>query len=56
MLFSFEGGNAKSSVIGRRAQRPRTDIDLNKVSQILRGSENDNLIAGTGSFEFDFAL
>ena len=33
MLFSFEGGDAKGSIIGRRAQRPpRRNIDLDKVS------------------------
>ena len=44
MLFSFEGGDAKGSIIGRRAQRPRRNIELNKVSQVLRGSASDNLI------------
>ncbi|WP_419628872.1 hypothetical protein, partial [Thiolapillus sp.] len=53
MLFSFEGGDAKGSIIGRRAQRPRRNIDLDKVSQVLRGSASDNLIAETGCFVFD---
>ena len=47
MLFSFEGGDAKGSIIGRRAQRPRRNIDLDKVSQVLRDSATDNLIAET---------
>ena len=43
VLFSFEGGDAKSSIIGRRAQRLRKDIDLNKVSPVglIRGSVSD---------------
>ena len=53
MLFSFEGADAKSSIIGRRAQRPRRNIDLDKVSQVLRRSASDNLIAETGCFVFD---
>ena len=53
MLLSFEGGDAKGSIIGRRAQRPRRNIDLDKVSQVLRGSASDNLIAETGYFVFD---
>ena len=53
MLLSFEGGDAKGSTIGRRAQRPRKNIDLDKVSQVLRGSTSDNLIAETGCFVFD---
>ena len=28
MLFSFEGGDAESSTIRRRAWRPRKDVDL----------------------------
>ena len=50
MLFSFEGGDAKCSITGRRAQRPRRNIDLDKVSQVLRDSASDNLIAETGCF------
>ena len=53
MLFSFEGGDAKGSIIGRRAQRPRRNIDLDKVSQVFRGSASDNLIAEKGCFVFD---
>ena len=53
MLFSFEGGDAKCSITGRRAQRPRRNIDLDKVSQVLRRSASDNLIAETGCFVFD---
>ena len=39
MLFSFEEGNAKGSIIRRRAQRPRRDVDLDKFSQVLRGMQ-----------------
>ena len=53
MLFSFEGGDAKGSIIGRRAQRSRRNIDLNKVSQELSGCASDNVIAETGCFVFD---
>ena len=28
MLFSFQGGDAKGSIIRRRAQRPGRDVDL----------------------------
>ena len=50
MLFSFEGGDAKGSIVGKRAHRPRRNIDLDKISQVLRGSASDNLIAKTGCF------
>ena len=53
MLFSFEGGDAKSSIIGRRMQRPRRNIELDMVNQVLRGSASDNPIAETGCFVFD---
>ena len=36
MLFSLEDGDAKSSIVRRRAQRPRRDLDLDKFSQVLR--------------------
>ena len=49
----FEGGDAKGSIIGRRAQKPRRNTALDKVSQVLRGSASDNLIAETGCFVFD---
>ena len=32
MLFSFEEGDAKDSIVRRRAQRPRRDIDLDQFS------------------------
>ena len=48
MLFSIEGRDATGSIIGRRTQRPRRNIDFDKVSQVLRGSARDNLIAETG--------
>ena len=44
ILFSFKGGDAKGFIIGGRAQRPRRNIDLDKVSQVLRGSTSNNLI------------
>ena len=53
MLLPFEGGDSKGFIIGRRTQRPRRNIDLDKVSQVLRGSVNNNLIAETGCFVFD---
>ena len=53
MLFSFEDGDAKGSIIGRRMKRPGMDIDLDKGSKVLRGSASDNLIAETGCFVFD---
>ena len=62
MLFSFESGDAKSSLIwsGRRPQRPRThsrtDINLDKVSQVLRDSASKYMIAETGCSVFDFLL
>ena len=43
----------KGSIIRRRAQRPKRDIDLDKVSQVLRGSANDNLTGETGCFVFE---
>ena len=33
MLFSFEEGDAKDSIVQRRAQRPRWDIDLDKSAK-----------------------
>ena len=54
ILLSFEVGDAKSSIFGRRTQRPRRDIDLDKVSQVMRGSASDNQIAETGCLVFDF--
>ena len=53
MLFSFEEGDAKGSIIRRRAQRPRRDVDLNKFSQVLRGSASDDLIAEASCFVFN---
>lgn len=35
ILFSFQGGDVESSVIRRRMQRPRTDIDMEAFSQAL---------------------
>ena len=53
MLFSFEGGDAKSSIFQRRAQKPRRDVDLDKFSQVLRGSAGDDFIAETSYFAFN---
>ena len=50
MLFSFEEGDAKVSIIRRSAQRPRRDVDLKTFSQVLRGSASDDLIAETSYF------
>ena len=44
MLFSFEEGDAKDSIVRRRAQKPRRDVDLDKFSQVLRGSASDDLM------------
>ena len=56
MLFSFEEGDAKGVIIQRRAQRPRRDVDLNKFSQVLRGSASDDLIAAASYFVFKSLL
>ena len=53
MLFSFEEGNAKGSVIQRRAQRPRRDVDLDRFSRVLRGSASDDLVAEARYFVFN---
>ena len=50
MLFSFEEGDVKGSVIGRRAQRPRRDVDLDRFSQALRGSASNYLTAEASYF------
>ena len=53
MLFYFEERDTKGSIIRRRAQRPRRDIDLDKFSQVLRGSASDDLIAEASHFVFN---
>ena len=54
MLFAFEGGDAQSSVIRRRTKRPRRDVDLDKFSQVLRGSAMMiSVIAETSYFVFN---
>ena len=53
MLFSFEEGDAKDSIVQRRAQRPRWDIDLDKFSQVLRGSASADLTAEARYFVFN---
>ena len=53
MLFSFEGRGTKSSITRRRTQRPRRDIDLDKFSQVLRGSASDDLLAEASYFVFN---
>ena len=35
------------------SQRPRRDIDLDRISQVLRGSASDDLIAVTNCFVFN---
>ena len=52
MLFSPEGGDTEGSVIRRRAQRSRRDINTDQFSQVLRGSASDDLKAETNSFVF----
>ena len=56
MLFSFEERDANDSIVRRRAQRPRRDIDLDKFSQVLRGSASDDLIAEASYFVFNSLL
>ena len=41
VTISVEIGDARCSIIRRRAQRPRRDIDLDKISQVLRDSVSD---------------
>ena len=53
MMFSFEEGDAKGFIIRRRVQRPRRDIELDKFSQVLRGSASGNLIAEASCFVFN---
>ena len=53
MLFSFEEGDAKDSIIRRRAQRPRRDIDLGRSSQVLWGGASDDSIAEASYFVFN---
>ena len=53
MVISFEERDAKYSVVRRRAQRPRRDKDLDKFSQVLRGSASDDLITEANYFVFD---
>ena len=52
-FFFLKVGIAESSASGRRARRPRRNVDLDKVSQVRGGSANYNLIAETGCFVFD---
>ena len=53
MLFSIEEGDATCSIIRRRAHRHRRDEDLDKLSQVLRGSVSDDLIAERSYFVFN---
>ena len=53
MLFSFEGVDAKRSVIRKRAHRPRRDVDLYNFSQVLSGSASGDLITETSYFAFN---
>ena len=58
MLFSFEEGDAKDVIIRRRAQRKdeERDVDVDKFSQVLRGSASDDLIAEASYFVFNSLL
>ena len=47
MLYSFDGGDTKKIIVQRRTQKPRNDVELDKFSQVLRGSASDDLIAKT---------
>ena len=53
MLFSFEEEDAKDSIIRRRAQGPRRDIDLGSSSQVLWGGASDDSIAEASYFVFN---
>ena len=53
ILFSLEGGDTKCSVIGRRAYRSRSGVNMDYFSQLLRGSASDDLITKTRSLAFD---
>ena len=52
-IIFFEEGDAKSFIIRRRAHRPTRDVDLDKFSQVLRGSASDDLIAKTSYSVFN---
>ena len=54
MLFSFEEGDVKDSIVRRRVQRPRRDIDLalDKFRHLLKGSASEDLIAETSYFGY----
>ena len=56
MLFSFEGGDANSSIIWRCTHRSRSDIGLDQFSQVLRGRANDDLPAETRTSLFNSLL
>ena len=56
MPFSFESMDAKGSIIRRRAQRPRRDVDLDKLNQILMGSASHDLTAETRCFVCNYAF
>ena len=45
-----EGGDTKRSIVRRRTQKPRRDINLDNFIQVLGGSANDDLIAETRYF------
>ena len=53
MLFSFEEGDAKDSIIRRRAQGPRRKVNLGNFGHGLRGSASDYLTAVTSYFVYN---
>ena len=52
VLFSFKEGDAKGSIIRRRAQKPRRDVDQDTFSQVLWCSASEDLIAETRYFVY----
>ena len=56
IVFSFEGGDVKSSIIQRGTQRLRRGKDLDKFGQVLGGSASDDLITETSYFVFNSVM
>ena len=52
MRFVLNVGDAKSSTVRRRTQKPRRDVSVNMFSQVQTGNANDTLIAEARCFVF----
>ena len=52
-MFYFEERDTKGFIIRRRAQRPRRDVDLDKFSEVLRGTACDHLMTEISYFVFN---